>query len=540
MKRFRTLFYSLIIFLNLFNLHSQDINSYAKILYDHDSPYYDDLHLMSLENGSAMLSYKKPLSFAEIALFHKEIEPEHLSKHGEALYGNLNKLLFKNNMLFSHDNFSFNANLILALQGQYFYNPDKTPGVDKFIKYNKMPAPLTIPIELGFSKYVYSYTDLIIEKNFSGFRLSYPYTNLPLSQTALDYHFPKKAGLSVGNSFFNVHIGRGRLNVGRTLSGSMLISDIPDRHDYITASLFSKHIKMDTTIAELKPMRFFITHALSFKPVKQFSITVHEGIMLASLFDPKFLNPLMIFHNYAAWKEPYVNHVPPHDDNSMGCQLGVDINIVPIKGLRLYGQFGMNQFQTPSELAGGASYIPNSMGGIAGIEYAFSLPIAYLVLTGEFMYADPWLYIGMTKDISFYTYRKENVYASSDYDKSLIEYWLANPYGPDSITAFLKTSLILPHKYKADFMYRFVSKGENEEKFFTAEEKYYPSETNPAPAKYKTPSGNPTYFHTLQLTGEYSLLKNLHINGGLSWTIAHGKINGHSVDFLCGIIYSIR
>ena len=105
-------------------------------------------------------------------------------------------------MLFSNDNFNFNANLILALQGQYFYNPDKAPEVDKFIKYNRMPAPITIPIELGFSKYVYSYADLIIGKNFSGFRLSHPYTNLPLRQNALDYHFPKKSRYICGKQFF--------------------------------------------------------------------------------------------------------------------------------------------------------------------------------------------------------------------------------------------------------------------------------------------------------------------------------------------------
>ena len=74
-----------------------------------------------------LLSYKKPLSLAEITIFHKEIDPAHLSKNGEILYGNLDTLFLKDNMLFSHDNFRFNANLILALQGQYFYNPDKAP-----------------------------------------------------------------------------------------------------------------------------------------------------------------------------------------------------------------------------------------------------------------------------------------------------------------------------------------------------------------------------------------------------------------------------
>ena len=117
MIRFKFLVYFLI-GLNFFNLQAQDITSYAKIVYDHDSHYYDDLYLMSLENGSVLLSYKKPLSLAEIAIFHKEIDPAHLSKNGEILYGNLDTLFLKDNMLFSHDNFRFNANLILALQGQ--------------------------------------------------------------------------------------------------------------------------------------------------------------------------------------------------------------------------------------------------------------------------------------------------------------------------------------------------------------------------------------------------------------------------------------
>ena len=100
---------------------------------------------------------------------------------------------------------------------------------------------------------------------------------------------------------------------------------------------------------------------------------------------------------------------------------------------------------------------------------------------------------------------------------------------------------MLPHKYHADFTYRFVAKGENEDKFFdTKGDEYYPTKQTPEKAKYKTPSGRAAFFHTLQISAGYTILKGLDINGSFSWTAANGRVSGHSVAFQTSVIYSIR
>ncbi len=552
MKKNISIVLFLIIALAVFSedIVSNEISSYSRVLYEHDSNYYDEAYFTCMEDGIAFLSYKKPISLAELFLNYKKINPDNLSPQTMQDYEDLTALFYKDDLAFSKNGFGLDYNLRLALEGRFLYKPDNEPQIDKLYRYNKHLEPVKLPLEFYLSKYAYLYCVPIIGKNYSGFNLSYPYTNLPLSQKALDYHFPKKTGLSIGNSFFNAHIGRGQLTVGRTLSGSMLISDSSDRLDYFNAAAFFDFVKFDVTVAELAPTSFFISHEVSIRPVKQFSITIHEGIMLDSVFDPKFLNPFMIFHNYAAWKQPYVNHQTEEEmKHSIGCQLGLDINIVPIRNLRIYNQFGMNQFQTPSEVRMGATNIPNSMGWIAGIEYIFPILKGHLILTGEFEYAQPWLYIGHGGNkVSFYSHREENVYATPTYGESRINYWLANPYGPDTILAFLKLEFASKQsKNKIALLYRFMAKGENEKKFFEyateGVKDYYPTEFGKEGydmAKRKSPSGDPAFFNTLKLSGKYNILKGLDINSSFSWTIVSGRLSGHSIDFSSAISYSIR
>ncbi len=555
MKKKIVIFFFLSVSISLFseNTFSQDIFSYSKVIYQHDSHYYNEIYLSCMEDGIALLSYRKPISVAELFVNYNWIDSNNLSKQGSIAYNELSKLFYNKKPAFSKGRFALDYNVDMAIEARYLHNPKSEPNIDKIYRYNKSQAPIKIPLEFYLSKYAYSYFVPLIEKNYSGFNLSYPYTNLPLEQKALDFHFPKQTGLSVGNSFFNAQIGRGSLNVGKTLSGSMLIADLADRLDFFNISAFFDFVKMDISVAELAPTSFFISHELSIRPVKQFSMTFHEGIMLDSVFDPKFLNPFMIFHNYAPWKKAYVGH--EYDENSIGCQLGLDINIVPIKNLRIYGQFGMNQFQTPSEIRGGANTIPNSMGGIAGIEYIFPVLDGHLILSGEFEYADPWLYIGLGgHQASFFYYRKENVFASESYEASRIDLWLANPHGPDSIAGLFKIEFIKQRKYNIELLYRFLAKGENEKIFFEKAREnvyYYPSEEKQAKttlsreeslkmARYKTPSKNAIYFNTIGLSGKYNVWKGLDIKAKLSCTIASGKISGKSIDFSTAISYSIR
>lgn len=525
---------------------------YAKIFYESNTDIYDALYFLAIENGFSPLSYKKPQSAAELYKTLSFIDKENLSTIGLQIYENTRQILEQPNYLLKQEIFKFNVNGKLALQGRFAHKVNEyTPYIDKFLSYNKMPDPIAVPFDFLISNYFYTYCYLSLHKNFAASKFSNTFTNLPLKETDMDFHFPKKAGIAVGGSFFNINIGRGALNLGRTLGGSMLIADTVDRFDYFSGAVFAKNIKLDVTVAELNPTRFLFIHEISLRPIKQISVTVHEGVLINSFFDPRFLNPAMIFHSHASWKEDYLPGTEPKSENgSVGSQFGLTIDAVPLKGLRIYGQFGMNQFQTASELEmlKGKNCTPNSLGGLFGLEYIYPTKIGYIISSLEGIYANPWYNILSNKKISYYHYRKEMSSSILGYDSSQINTWISNPYGPDTITAIAQAAIINPKKYSGTLTYRLVCKGENEDNFFDKNKEkpsgvYYPEtktgENHPEWIRWRAPSGNVIFFNTLKISGSYNILNNLIVRGSLSWTNASGKIRGNAIDLSVSLEYSM-
>ncbi|UTC65858.1 MULTISPECIES: hypothetical protein [unclassified Treponema] len=525
---------------------------YAKIFYEKDTDIYDAVYFLAVENGFSPLSYKRPQSGAELYKTFTLIDNSNLSNIGLKVFENTRKALITPKYLIQQEILKFNINAQLGIQGRFAHKVNEySPRIDQFLAYNEMPVPLAVPIDFLISNYFYTYCYLSLNKNFAASKFSNTFLNIPLKGKDIDFHFPQKAGIAIGGSFFNLNIGRGSLNLGRTLGGSMLIADTADRFDYFTGSVFTKNLKLDVTIVELNPTRFLFMHEVTFRPIKQISITLHEGVLVNSFFDPRFLNPAMIFHSHAAWKEDYLPGTSPKSKNgAVGSQFGITIDAVPTKGLRIYGQFGMNQFQTPSELRGlnGKNYTPNSLGGLAGIEYIYPTKIGYIVSSIEGIYANPWYNILSNKKISYYHERQEISSSVLDYDKSQIYTWISNPYGPDTITAIAQISLINPKTYSTSFTYRLVCKGENEDNFFDKNKEkpsgvYYPEaegNNHPEWLNWRTPSGTPAFFSTLKLSGSYNILHNLLIKGAFSWTNALGRIRGNAIDFSVSLEYSIR
>ncbi len=558
-KKYRVIFFLVICLIieigqNLFASETEseyDI-PYAKIFYERTTDIYDSIYFLAIENGFSPLSYKKPQSAAELYKTLSLIDSSNLSTLGLRVFENTKKTLVHPSYLLRQEILKFNINALFGLQGRFTYKVnDYTPRIDKFLAYNEMPIPIAVPIEFLISNYFYTYCHLSLNKNFAASKFSNTFLNIPLKENDMDFHFPQKTGISMGNSFFNINIGRGSLNLGRTLGGSMLIADTADRFDYFSGTVFTNNLRLDLTIVELNPTRFLFTHGITFRPIKQISVTFHEGVLVNSFFDPRFLNPVMIFHSHAAWKEDYLPGTKPASENgTVGSQFGIMIDAVPIKGLRLYGQFGMNQFQTPSELKGlnGKNYTPNSLGGLFGVEYLYPTKIGYIISSVEGIYANPWYNILSNKKISYYHERKEMNSSILNYDNSQIYTWISNPYGPDTITAIAQISLVNPKKYSASLTYRLVCKGENEDNFFdknkeTAADIYYPETKGNNHQEWllwRSPSGNPIFFNSIKISGSYQILHNLLSRGSFAWTNASGKINGNAIDFSLSLEYSIR
>ena len=228
----------LIVFITLFlvALHAQDMQ-YSKIFYEQDANIYDAIYYLTITHGEALLSNKRPQSQAQLFNSITDLKLENMDDLSLRMHSVILGQLY-GNYLFETEYLKFDTNLKLAFQLNGLYHPEYAPYHDRFASYNSMLAPLTVPLKVLISNYCYFYTDIVIEKNFAASELSHTYINIPFFQRDLDYHFPKRAGMSIGGSFFNLSFARGPFNVGRSLSGSMLIADTADRLDYFNASIF--------------------------------------------------------------------------------------------------------------------------------------------------------------------------------------------------------------------------------------------------------------------------------------------------------------
>lgn len=506
---------------------------------------YDAMHILSVESRQATLADRQPLSKGELSEYFSSFENAKIPQASEPLYGLMQNYFSDHPFLVNKKYFAFDINGVFSLQGQYVHGRKNEVRLDSFLRYNRTPAVMSVPMQLMFTPYMNFFTDLSIKKNYQAAGLSYPYTNLPLEGSAMDAGFPHQANITLGGRYGVFTIGRGRLNVGRSLAGSMLLADAVDRLDYMSAAVFYKNLRLSLTVTELEPTRFVFSHEAAFRPLDWISVRLYEGVIVNAPFDPKYLNPMMIFHNYYGWREDTFNRRASEDSgkSSVGCQLAIGVDIIPVRGLRIYGQYGQNQFQTHYELKNfpDARNIPNSLGGLVGIEYIHPFSFGHLSVTGEFLHANPWMYIMENKHISLYHRRKDSV-APTGKTGDYIMMWLANPYGPDTMGGFLQIALTQPKKYTAKLRYRFLVKGENEEKFFEHPDNdvyYPPSKTYDPLAQAKTPSANPSYFHTLSLNGSYTVIKNFELSAGLNWTIVTGKRQGHAVDIYTGVTYTI-
>ena len=523
------------------NLFAQDDNSapdetpfqYAELIQT-DDELFRIVHFLCLQTTSVCLADKEPATRAEVALYLQKLDTEKLSAKGCAFYESACAYLRKQNYLIKNDYLTFDINGIFALQGQYT-DADKLLFADTVAQYNKTPAPIAVPLTVNFSPYVNFAANFEIKKGFLASQYSLPFTNMPLKSDSFDVQIPHIANFSAGNSFMSFTIGRGRHNIGQTLNGSLFLANATNSLDFVSLRFFHKNVNVASSIYIMERYRFLFTHEVKFKITQYVGVRLFEGTTEYGGFDLRYLNPMMIFHNLYGWDEGKINGLMPN-----GSQFGVGLEVVPYRGLRFYGQFEMNQFQTAYERKNyptASAVTPNSLGGLFGIEYAHCFPVCALTVQSEFLYANPWLNIMENKEISLLDRHTEKVKPKNT--PNTYEMWLSNPLGPDTIAFTRKISVDDFLKYGASLQYRFIVKGKNEEAFFNSSGNvYYPTDSKMA--QLKTPSGKPLSVHTISLEGFDEVYKNLTLRAGFEVSIFTGRKKQTGMYAYANAVYKIR
>lgn len=210
-----------------------------------------------------------------------------------------------------------------------------------------------------------------------------------VSPAEVDVRFPHRAVVGVAGPGFSLHVGRDRLELGNGRSGNLLLGDTIDFHDHVRAELYlpaftwtSMILRLDPTLLPdertqpgmdglLATQKHLVLHRLEGVVLDKLHLAVTEGWMVGGVpLELRHLNPLLVFHNEFAW-----NDVDAYRSASM--MVSFEATLSPVRGLRLWGQYAINQLQSPVErlwYPQAASDIADATAWLAGAEV--SVPVA--------------------------------------------------------------------------------------------------------------------------------------------------------------------
>ena len=215
-------------------------------------------------------------------------------------------------------------------------------------------------------------------------------------------------------------------------------------------------------VAEISPEKFLYWHQIDVRLFKKIKLGAMEGALVNRPFELRFLNPMVVYHSYAFWKN-FTNDIEDHYYNEGYCcsYLGLTFEINPVKYLRLYGLYAMNEIQLPNEHHDEWLSYPDSLGGQLGAELTIPSDFGGFWQGGlEAVYCSPFLYVKQSPDWSLYRARKDNVTWDT------VNSWIGSPFGPDTLAFDFDFSYEQPEKWSAGLEYLLCFKGENGFKLF--------------------------------------------------------------------------
>jgi hypothetical protein len=267
-----------------------------------------------------------------------------------------------------------------------------------------------VDIQAYFDKKIYLYTQILEnQRSFLDYvddrilkygtipgQAAYkPYTSSVLDNLRGYDYFTAKAyfGFKATKSI-NVELGHNNHFIGNG-HRSLLLSDYGP--NYFNLNIQSKFWKFhyQNIFAELSPTtvlfnsgdillpkKYAAFHYLSFQPSPKFEVGVFESVIFArpNHFEFQYLNPIILYRA--------VEHTLDSPDNVL---IGANIRWNPIKGVSLYGQLILDEFNL-REVRAQSGWWANKFGGQLGLKYYNAFGVDHLDLQAEVNSVRPYTY----------------------------------------------------------------------------------------------------------------------------------------------------
>jgi hypothetical protein len=514
---------------------------------------YDALTALALEQR-ILLFTDSMISITQAESMLAEIDEEALSPQGKDLYQSLSSWL-------REEPFLSLGSGALGFEIQPLVNPEFYFRSNKGIEYrygnNKRRPFAELPLTLSFSPWISAGIDIAVEQKLEAAFLDENYANFPAGDT-FEFNIPRRAYLNLGIPFpfalpgelpgssgFRFAIGLGENFLGRTKTGSIILSEQMKYVSYGSLTLYSPKIKYSANIMQLDVNKYFYLHHGEVRLFKIVSLSLVEGLMVNAPLELRFLNPLAIYHSFAAYSEydDYKDDLPEGEDfdagdSRIGCFFGMKLEIQPVEYLRIYALWALNELQTVGEKQDNPNALkPDSMALQGGFELIFPVGAAYWSFGLEGVYTFPYVYVLRGKSWSFY--KPGTPQAGEN-----VRFWTGTPFGPDTAAGALWAGYHVS-RWGLSGTLVFAAQGERSGLDIFDGDAYHPWRTwkalesgDPGKAlddaleetRLVSPSGIPSYVWQLGAALEWYPRKRFNVSLELTYTVVnnYGHIEGNT------------
>jgi hypothetical protein len=528
---------ALLVFLPVFSASLVFSLPKQKIIYPGD-PLYDSLAILSMEQGLVFLS-GSTLTVMQIEQMLDRINPETLSPSGLLVYDKARASLAEPGAL-SLGSHILRFDMDPALQPELYVKTDDS--LSWVYGRNQRLPFFPFPVAFSLSSYLTIESDLYFGENrrFSDAHDNYfnfMYDKMIDGVQNIDTNLPKRAylsaGVPLGKGFgINFRLGIGDDFIGRTRTGSIILSDNMKEPSYANLSIYTPYIKYTADVMQLEVNKYFYLHRMNFNIFDRLSFSMVEGVMVNAPFEIRFLNPLMIFHGLTSWQSYKMpggyndqlgnnpGNLSGDDLERVGSFLGIIFDGRIWKYGRLYGMVAMNQFELPGAERSPASTTPDAFAFQGGYESFIPVASGHINFGLEGVYTFPYMYIMNSVNWSFVRESKEVS------NPAVIREWTGSPFGPDSIAGTLWAGYRRP-LWSVYLSFLMAVQGERSAlNIFdrapnpNGTSSYFPSTHDEI--LVTTPTGTPTYTYVISAEGKWSPLDWLHLSLRPAYKIVSG------------------
>lgn len=427
---------------------------------------YDALAQIEIDVGRWNFIDEAPLSIQTIQGILDDIPYEHLSEAGKIQYDRIREF-------FEEFDFSLDAG-IFSIGTEPKANLELYAKTEDDLAWlygnHERQRTIELPLKITLGDYL---------SVFMGFALgqrrrfleneNQNYVNHFFTEEAFDPNLTHSTYLSAGYRWqngvgLNFSFGYGKQNYGRAALESTILSDYLTDIPYLQLRVYSPIFAYAFNVRQLNPKTTFYAHTIDFRLFKKLTLGFMEGGAGYNDFDMSFINPFGIFHAYEM-----------HNHYDWISYFAMKVNFVPIKNLRIYFMYSMDEHQLATEKSSDPDSLPEAKAYQGGVELQFPMASGFLRFNLEGYYADPYFMIKESPNWSLVS-AKDGAYE-----------WIGSPLGPDSAAGKISAEYERPGKFSIGLNYIFAARGEFSQKDIFKEWKRGNYE-NPDPSEWIYPA----------------------------------------------------